>query len=68
MATIHELSPEQNGKIQTIDLYELFTEDELAQVNELFLEAFTRKFKVIPQDHELITQIEYSSVLDEEEN
>ncbi len=47
-----------------VDLYDLFTEDELNQVNELFLEAFTRKFNSIPEVHELITKIEYDGVLD----
>ena len=47
-----------------VDLYDLFTEDELNQVNELFLEAFIRKFNSIPEVHELITKIEYDGVLD----
>ena len=47
-----------------VDLYDLFTEDELNQVNELFLVAFIRKFNSIPEVHELITKIEYDGVLD----
>lgn len=45
--------------MQTVDLLELFTTDELEKVNELFLEAFSRKYKHVPDMHELITKIEY---------
>lgn len=46
---------------QKIDLYTLFTSDELENVTDIFLEAFSRKHGSVPEIFEIDTNIIFES-------
>ena len=48
---------------QNIDLYDLFTDDELDQVTNIALEALARERGITPEVFQLETQIIMESVL-----
>ena len=47
----------------TIDLYDLFTDDELDQVTDIALEALARERGITPEVFQIETQIIMESVL-----
>ncbi len=46
-----------NEHLQTIDLYDLFTSDELESVTDIFTEAFSRNHGSVPDIFEIETNI-----------
>ena len=49
---------------KTIDLYDVFTPDELDQVTNIFLEAFTRSKGIQPEVFEIETKIIVETLLE----
>ena len=50
----------------TYDLYDLLTGDELDQVTNIFLEAFTRSKGITPEVFEIETKIMVETLLEED--
>jgi len=51
---------------KTYDLYDLLTGDELDQVTNIFLEAFTRSKGITPEVFEIETKIMVETLLEED--
>ena len=54
--------------MKKIDLYDLFTKDELESVTDIFTEAFSRKHGSVPDIFEIETNIIFESEKKENNN